>query len=169
MSVERDPLAPQENPRTRIPLRIEEVLLASIMAAIALITGANVVTRYTTNMSLAFTEEYSVALMVGLALIGTALAMAGGRHIRIAYFTDLMPKPWQRRFEIGAMLLVILCFGMLAGYGAVLTWQEYDWEILSSGLGHPQWLYTGWMPVLSLFVIGRAAGRIMRLARGEDG
>lgn len=168
MSAERDPLAPQENPRTRLPLKIEEVLLAATMAAIALITGANVVTRYTTNMSLAFTEEYSVALMVALALIGTSLAMAGGRHIRIAYFTDLMGKRGQRWFEIGSMALVILCFGMLAWLGAVLTWQEYDWDILSSGLGHPQWLYTAWMPVLSLMVIGRAAGRIVRLARGED-
>ena len=34
------------------------------MAAMALITAANVVTRYLTNISLAFTEEYSVALMV---------------------------------------------------------------------------------------------------------
>lgn len=169
MSAEQDPLAPQANPRTRAPLRIEEALLAAIMAAIALITGANVVTRYTTNMSLAFTEEYSVALMVGLALIGTALAMAGGRHIRIAYFTDLFSRRGRRWLEIASMLLVILCFGMLSWYGAVLTWQEYDWDILSSGLGHPQWLYTAWMPVLSLMVIGRALGRIIRLARGEDG
>lgn len=169
MSADRDPLAPQENPRTRLPLKIEEVLLAGIMAAIALITGANVVTRYLSNVSLAFTEEYSVALMVALALIGTSLAMAGGRHIRIAYFTDKMSPRGQRGFEIGAMLLVILCFGMLAWLGGVLTWQEYDWEILSSGLGHPQWLYTVWMPLLSLMVVGRAAGRIIRLARGEDG
>lgn len=168
MSADRDPLAPQENPRTRLPLKIEEMVLAGIMAAIALITGANVVTRYTTNMSLAFTEEYSVALMVALALIGTALAMAGGRHIRIAYFTERLPARAQRWFEIGSMLLVIFCFGMLAWLGGVLTWQEYDWEVLSSGLGHPQWLYTIWMPLLALLVIGRAVGRIIRLARGEE-
>ena len=168
MSAERDPLAPQENPRTRLPLKLEEVLIAVIMAVIALITGANVVTRYTTNMSLAFTEEYSVALMVALALIGTALAMAGGRHIRIAYFTDLMSKAGRKWFEIGSMLLVMFCFGMLAWYSARMTWDEYDFEVLSSGLGHPQWLYTVWMPVLSLLVIGRAGGRVVRLLRGED-
>ena len=167
MSAERDPLAPQENPRTRLPLKLEEVLIAAIMGTIALITGANVVTRYTTNMSLAFTEEYSVALMVALALIGTALAMACGRHIRIAYFTDLMPKAGQMWFEAGSMLLVMFCFGMLAWYSAWMTWDEYDFEALSSGLGHPQWLYTVWMPVLSLLVIGRAAGRLVRIVRGE--
>lgn len=168
MSAERDPLAPQENPRTRLPLRLEEVLIAAIMAAIALITGANVVTRYTSNMSLAFTEEYSVALMVALAMIGTALAMAGGRHIRIAYFTDLFSPRIRRGLEIGAMLLVVLCFAMLAWYGGRMTWDEWEFEVMSSGLGHPQWLYTIWLPVLALLVIGRALGRITRLARGQD-
>ncbi len=168
MSAERDPLAPQENPRTRLPLRLEEVLIAVIMAAIALITGANVLTRYTSNMSLAFTEEYSVALMVALAMIGTALAMAGGRHIRIAYFTDLLSARARRGAEIFAMVLVVLCFAMLAWYGARMTWDEWDFEVMSSGLGHPQWLYTLWLPVLALLVIGRALGRIIRLARGQD-
>ena len=168
MSAERDPLAPQENPRTRLPLRLEEVLIAAIMAAIALITGANVLTRYTSNMSLAFTEEYSVALMVALAMIGTALAMAGGRHIRIAYFTDLFSPRIRRGLEIGAMLLVVLCFAMLAWYGGRMTWDEWEFEVMSSGLGHPQWLYTIWLPVLALLVIGRALGRITRLARGQD-
>ena len=38
------------------------------------------------------------------------------------------------------MALVVLCFGLLAWYGAWLTWDEYRFEVLSSGLGHPQWL-----------------------------
>lgn len=168
MSAELDPLAAQPDPPTRVPLSVEKVLLALIMGAIALITAANVVTRYTTNMSLAFTEEYSVALMVALALIGTALAMAGGRHIRIGYFVDGLPPARRRVAEMAAMALVILCFGLLARYGAKLAYDEWDFEILSSGLGNPQWLYTMWLPVLSLLVCARALGRLIRLARDGD-
>ena len=168
MSAELDPLAAQPDPPTRVPLTLEKVLVAAIMAAIALITAANVVTRYASNMSLAFTEEYSVALMVGLALIGTALAMAGGRHIRIGYFVDGLSPRARRLAEMASMALVIVCFGLLARYGAKLAWDEWDFEILSSGLGHPQWLYTMWLPVLSLLVCARALGRLVRLARGGD-
>ena len=158
MSAERDPLAPQENPRTRLPLRLEEALIAIIMAAIALITGANVVTRYTSNMSLAFTEEYSVALMVALAMIGTALAMAGGRHIRIAYFTDLFPPPARRGLEIGSMILVVLCFAMLAWYGARMTWDDFRYAETTSGMSWSKWPFTDWLPVLSGVIDARALG-----------
>ena len=87
---EYDPTALQVKPRTRLPLKIEEVAIAAGMAAIALITAANVVVLYLTNISFAFTEEYSVVLMVLVTMLGTSLAMAGGRHIRIEYFTSLL-------------------------------------------------------------------------------
>ncbi|MBY0336914.1 MAG: TRAP transporter small permease [Acetobacteraceae bacterium] len=168
MAAEFDPTAPQEDPPTRVPLALEKALLAACMAAIALITFANVVTRYTTNISLAFTEEYSVALMVAVAFLGTALATAAGRHIRIGYFVDGRRPAVRRGFEVFALLLVILCFGLIAWKGGWLVWDEYDFEVLSPGLGHPQWLYTVWMPLLCLLIIGRAAGRLIRFLRGGD-
>jgi hypothetical protein len=45
---------------------------------------------------------------------------------------------------------------------------EWEYEALSPGLGHPQWLYTVWLPALALLVIGRGVGRMIRFARGED-
>ena len=169
MAADFDPTAATADPRTRIPLTLERVLLAAAMGAMALITAANVVTRYLSNISLAFTEEYSVALMVAVAMIGTALATAAGRHIRIGYFVDMMNPGRRRVAEIMALGLLILCFALLLWYGARMVWDEYDFEVLSPGLGHPQWLYSVWLPVLALLVIGRAVGRIIRLARGEDG
>lgn len=167
MSVDLDPAATQPDPRTRLPLSFERVLLALAMGAMALITAANVAARYLTNVSLAVTEEYSVVLMVIVTLVGTALAAAAGRHIRVEYFTGLMLPAWQRRAEMLALLLAIVCFGLLAWFGAKLTYDEYRFEVLSNGLGNPNWLYTGWLPLLSLLVVGRAAGRLVRLARGE--
>jgi TRAP-type C4-dicarboxylate transport system permease small subunit len=168
VAAEFDPLATQPKPRTRLTLKVEEVLIAAGMAAIALITAANVVVRYLTNISFAFTEEYSVVLMVLVTILGTSLAMAGGRHIKIEYFTSLLGKRAQQVAEIVAMILVIICFGIIMIYGAYLTWDEYRFESLTPGLGQPQWLHTGWLPLLSIFVIGRAAGRALRMWRGED-
>ncbi len=169
MSAELDPGAEHPDPTTRVPLTVERILLAAAMAAMALITAANVVTRYLSDVSLAFTEEYSVVLMVIVALVGSSLAMACGRHIRIGYFTDMLPPAWHRRAEILALLLSIACFGLLAVFGADLAYDEYRYEVLSNGLANPQWLYTGWLPLLSLLVMARAAGRVIRLARGEKG
>lgn len=166
MSAELDPAARAAEPRVRVPLGIERILLALAMGAMALITFANVLVRYLTDASLAVTEEYSVVLLVIVTLVGTALAAAGGRHIRVEYFAGLLPAGWQRRLEAVALLLVILCFGLLAWYGAWLAYDEYRFEVLSNGLGNPNWWYTGWLPLLSLLVIARAAGRLARLLRG---
>ncbi|WP_421993903.1 TRAP transporter small permease [Roseococcus sp.] len=169
MAADFDPTAAPPDPRTRIPLTLERVLLAAAMGTMALITAGNVVTRYLTNISFSFTEEYSVALMVAVAMIGTALATACGRHIRIGYFVDKLSPRGRRIADIIGSALLILCFALIAWYGARMVWDEYDFEVLSPGLGHPQWLYSVWLPVLALLVIGRAAGRILRLARGEEG
>ena len=165
---EYDPTALQVKPRTRLPLKFEEVLIAAGMGAIALITAANVVVRYLTNISFAFTEEYSVVLMVLVTILGTSLAMAGGRHIKIEYFMYFLSARGRQIAEIIAMLLVIVCFGIILVYGAYLTWDEYRFDSLTPGLGQPQWLHTGWLPLLSIFVIGRAAGRALRMWRGEE-
>jgi TRAP-type C4-dicarboxylate transport system permease small subunit len=169
MSAELDPAAQRPNPRTRVPLRIEEALVAAAMAAIALITAANVVTRYLSNVSLAFTEEYSVVLMVVVALLGTSVATAAGRHIRIGYFVDLLSLRGQRLAEMAGTALTVLCFGILVWYGYRLAYDEYRFEVLSNGLGNPNWWYTGWLPLLSAVVVLRALGRLIRLARGQDG
>ncbi|MDP2802753.1 MAG: TRAP transporter small permease [Phreatobacter sp.] len=151
-----------------MPLKLEEMLIAAAMAAMALITFGNVVVRYLTNVSFAFTEEYSVVLMVVVTMVGSSLAIATGRHIRIGVLIDGMTPARWRWCEIAALALVIVCFGLLLVHGGRLAWDEYRFEVLSPGLGNPQWIYSGMLPLLSIAVIARAAGRIMRLARGED-
>lgn len=169
MSAELDPTDAPPDPPTRVPLSLEKALIAAAMAAMALITFANVATRYLTDVSLAFTEEYSVALMVVVALLGTSLATAAGRHVRVGALVDGLSPTGRRSAEVAALALTMVCFGILAAWGGMLAWDEYEFEVMSSGLGHPQWQYTAALPALSVAVILRAAGRAVRLLRGMDG
>ena len=70
------------------------------MAALCLITLGNVVARYLTNYSFAFTEEYSIALMVVVTMLGASIATAADRHIRITWFADLLPPRGRRVAEV---------------------------------------------------------------------
>jgi len=56
------------------------------MALLALITFANVVVRYLTDQSFAWTEEISCILMLLLAMAGSATALVRDSHIRVEYF-----------------------------------------------------------------------------------
>ena len=75
-------------PAPREAGEVERALAAVVLGAICLITLANVVVRYFTNYSFAATEEISVALMVVLALLGSATAVARRRHIAITILID---------------------------------------------------------------------------------
>lgn len=156
---------PQDEPRTRIPLAFEKILAAAAMAALCLITLGNVVARYLTNYSFAFTEEYSIALMVVVAMLGAGLATAADRQIRITWFADLLPPRWRRAAEIAATVAVVVMFALLAALGGRLVWDEYRFEVTSPGLGEPQWIYTLALPLLSLAIIGRAVGHLIRVVR----
>src|SRR5687768_15168068 len=72
------PDAPQTPPdeATRVPLAIEDWLTVIIMALLALITFGNVLARYFTNASFAWTEEFSIFLMILLALVAGSAAVA---------------------------------------------------------------------------------------------
>ena len=76
--------APDE--KTVVPLKIEDWLTVIVMALLALITFANVVVRYFTDQSFAWTEEFSVFLMIVLALVAGSASVARNRQIRIEYF-----------------------------------------------------------------------------------
>ncbi len=159
---------PQSNPpppRTRIPVRIEEALAGTAIAILGLITFANVVVRYITNFSFAFTEEFSVFLMLFMALVGGASVMAKQGHLSIRYLVDKLPLKARHRTLMGASILTSLTFLLLAILGTRMAWDEYRFEVTSPGLGLPTWIYTMWLPLLSLVIFGRAIGVLIRIWR----
>ena len=141
------------------------MLAALVLGAICVITLANVVVRYFTNYSFAATEEISVALMVVLALLGSATAVARRRHIAITVLVDLLPPRWKRFAAIVAETATLVMFGLLVWLGGRLAWDEYRFEVTSPSLDWPQWVYTMWLPLLAAVAAVRAAVLVYRSLR----
>ncbi len=157
-----------EAPATLPPsakFRVERFLGAAAMAAICLITFANVVVRYTTDISFAFTEELSVFLLVFLTFIGSAKAFLDGNQMAVTYFVDKMDWAWRRRFLLFGFAMSALMVGLIAWYGSYMAWDDYQLEVTSPGLGWPQWIYTVWLPLLALLVLGRIMQGFVHLLR----
>jgi len=147
---------------TRVPLAIEDWLTVIIMALLALITFANVLVRYFTNASFAWTEEVSVFLMIVLAMVAGSAAVARNRHIRIEYFADAGPESRQRALaRLGAALVAVL-FGLMAVLSARVLWDDVQYGETSPGIGVPQWWYSMWLPILSVAIMLRAVGLMLR-------
>jgi len=165
MSEHPDLVQPVAEEAPRIPVKIEEFFAALTMAAICLITFANVLVRYFTDESFAFTEEFSVFLMVVLTFVGASAAFAKNSHIRMSFFVERLPARAAHYIEIGVMLAAAALFALIAWYGTRLLLDDWNFGTTSPGIGIPQWIYTLWLPLLSAVIVLRIAGRIARLLR----
>jgi len=154
-----------QRPRTRVPLKLEEYTAGIAIGVLGVITFANVVVRYLTNFSFAFTEELSVFLMVLVALVGGSSVMAKGGHLKIMFVVDRVSPERRRVVGLIANAVTAIMFLLLAIFGARMAWDEYRFEVTSPGLGVPTWIYTVWLPLLSLAIFGRAVGVMIRAWR----
>ena len=155
--------APEDNaPRS---LRIEDWLTVIVMAALALITFANVLVRYFTNSSFAWTEEISVFLMIVLALVAGSAAVARDQHIRIEYFAEGGSALRSKRLSMLGAATVALLFGVIAVLSVRVVWDDYRFGETSPGIGVPQWWYSVWLPVFSALITARAVGLFIRRSR----
>ena len=166
----QDRLEPPAEARETLPrsVAIERVLLAAVMALLCVITMANVIVRYFTDVSFAFTEEISVSLLVVMTLVGASTAFYRNKHIAILFFVERCSAPTRRLLELVGLLACTLMFGLLAWYGARLAWDDYRFEVTSPALGIPQWWYTVWLPLLSVVIVVRLLSLIVRRMGTED-
>ena len=156
---------PEADEPVRIPLKIEDWLTVIVMGALALITFANVLTRYFTNQSFAWTEEFSVFLMIVLALVGSSAAVARDRHIRIEYFSESGTMARRKKLSRLGAVLVALLFALIGVLSIRLVWDDYRFGETSPGIGVPQWWYSIWLPIISLGIALRAVGLFIRRGR----
>lgn len=152
----------------RVTVKIEEFCAALAMALICCITFANVVVRYFTDASFAFTEEFSIFLMVVLTLFGASAAFVRNQHIRMTFVTERLPQGVARKLEYLVTALSALMFGVVAWYGTFLFWDDWQYDTTSPGIGIPQWIYTIWLPLLSAVIVLRLIGRLVRLVRQPE-
>jgi TRAP-type C4-dicarboxylate transport system permease small subunit len=134
---------------------LEEMLGATLLLVMAVLTFANVITRYVFEYPLAFTEEIEVNALVWLTLFGTASAFRRKRHLRMLFFQDKLQEKVKAMLNIVIALMsasLFTCLGYL-GYKQVLD--ERFLEITSESLNYPQWIYTVCIPIGCTLIVYR--------------
>ncbi|MDM0045214.1 TRAP transporter small permease [Variovorax dokdonensis] len=159
------PAVDEPDEQTRMPLAVEDWATVVIMGLLACITFANVLVRYFTDSSFAWTEEFSVFLMILLALVGGSAAVARDRHIRIEYFAERGSPRRRRALAMLGAGTVALLFALMTVLSVRLVWDDYRFGETSPGIGVPQWWYSIWLPVVCAGICLRALGLLVRRAR----
>ena len=153
------------------PVKIEEALGVACMAVLVLLTLGNVLTRYLTDQSFAWTEEISIFLIVVMTLAGAAGVAARDGHIRIEFFYERGRARRRRALRLLSAAATAGLFVVLAALFGVTLADEIKWSETSMGLGVPRWWFTAPVPVLCFAVALRVAvaGRGVWMNRATDG
>ena len=151
----------------RVPVAFEEGIAVACMALLLVITMLNVITRYFTDESFAWTEEISIFLMVVMTLAGAAAAAARDRHIRIEYFYERGSAARRRALQVFSGCASGLLFVIMATLFVRMTADQWHYAETSMGLGIPLWWFTIFSPLLCALIALRSFG--LAWAAAQDG
>lgn len=125
----------------------EEVLLFIAFLAITIITFANVVSRNLAGVSLSFTEEITINLLVLITFLGSAIGVRKYAHLGFTLLFDKGNKAIRLFIVFFAGLMSLALFGVLAWYG----WEMVSFQMMMNqttpALGMPQWILSLALPL----------------------
>ena len=133
----------------RVLARIEEVLAASILAAMSAATFLNVVARYVFNSPFDWAEEFSRYAFIWLAFMAAVVATTHKRHIVIDILVISLPKSAQAVCRVLVDLVTLALMAAMAYYGWMMTRAATS---MTATLGVPRsWVYMS-APVAAVLI-----------------
>jgi TRAP-type C4-dicarboxylate transport system permease small subunit len=135
---------------------LEANIAVVCMVFLVLITLGNVVTRYLTDQSFAWTEEISIFLMLVMTFAGAASMATKDQHIRIEFLYEGGSVARQAKLRMFSACATSVFFLTLAYLFALLLIDEIKYAETTMGLGIPRWWFTVWLPFLSIAIAVRA-------------
>lgn len=141
-------------------VRPNEWLVIGLMAAMAVLVFANVVSRYLLNYSVIWVEELTRYMMVWLGFLGSGLVLRYGAHIAVDVFQDLLPAPAARALRAVIVVLLAATFAAMAWLG--VRYAAFAWDQETPALGWSTGLIYLAIPLGSLLMLAH----LLLVARG---
>ncbi|MDR3231867.1 MAG: TRAP transporter small permease [Synergistaceae bacterium] len=147
--------------------RFEEILGAFLLFIMVGIAFLNVLTRYFSNYSFAFTEEVALNFFVWITLLGISICYKRRTHLNVTLIYNQCPLKMQKILLHISNIFSIVFFSLLTYRGIFQVKDEYDLSAVTEALQTPTWLYTIALPVFSALIIFRILESMVR-GKGKE-
>ncbi|HVE50138.1 MAG TPA: TRAP transporter small permease [Casimicrobiaceae bacterium] len=114
------------SPLERGFVAVNRIAIVALMAAMATLVFANVVSRYLLNYSLVWVEEVTRYMMVWVGFLGSGLVLRCGAHIAVETFQDLLPTRAARALRGFIVALLAVTFAALVWLG--IRYVAFAWD-----------------------------------------
>jgi len=148
--------------------RLEEGLIALLLALMTLVTFGQVVARYVFNYSFVWALELVIFLFGGLIFLGMAYGVRVGAHIGVdALVKRLPPRPARAAAIVATVLCMVYAAIVFAGAWTYVG-KMHEIGILAQDMPIPQWVPRLVLPIGFALLFLRFGQALVRLIRGEE-
>ena len=134
----------------RILDRLEEILIATLIAAATLIIFVAVVQRYAVGISwlypivyhinLTWAQELCVYMFVWMAKFGAAYGVRTGIHVGVDVLVNMLEPKWRNKVVLFALLCGALFTFIVGTMGAKFVIELYPTDQVSPDMEMPRWI-----------------------------
>jgi C4-dicarboxylate transporter DctQ subunit len=147
--------------------RLEEGLIAFLLAVMTLISFSQVVARYVFNYSFVWALELVTFLFAWMIFLGMSYGVRVGSHIGVdALVKVLKPRPAQIVGAVAALLCIVYAVIVFVG-GWVYVGKMYEIGIEAQDIPIPQWVPRLILPIGFGLLAIRFAQVLYRIVTGK--
>ncbi len=155
-------------PITRWLERLEESLIAILLALMTLVTFAQVIARYVFNYSFVWALELVTFLFGGLIFLGMAYGVRVGAHIGVDALVRQLSPSRARAVAIVATVLCMVYAAIVFAGAWTYVGKMHEIGILAQDIPIPQWVPRLVLPLGYALLFLRFGQVLLRLLRGEN-
>lgn len=149
--------------------RLEEGILAVLLAFMTLLTFIQVVLRYVFNSGIVWSLEATTYSFAALVLFGMSYGVRTRTHIAVDLFTRKLPATLERAVNVVA-IVACLVYALLMLYGSsIFVDRLFVLGNLARDVPAPKWLLTVTMPIGFTLLAYRFLEAGWHLLRADDG
>ncbi len=112
---------------------LEEIIVGTLVAAMAIVAVTNVIARYVFNSPIPWAEEFAGTCFIWLVFFGALLCTKQRRHLVVDALLIVLPARLQSIFRVAVDLFVLVLMALLVYYGSVLM-QSTTQRTMSLGI-----------------------------------
>ncbi|MDR2392294.1 MAG: TRAP transporter small permease [Planctomycetota bacterium] len=146
---------------------VERLLICGAFIVMVLVTFAQVVARFIFRDPISWTEELARFLFVWITLIGSAHAIAFGKHFRVDFLIGRFSPALQKRIEYAIVAFVFAFASIMIAYGCSVSWRT-RFQI-SPALELPMSYPYLCIPVAGLFIVIHLVSGLFAGAKAASG
>jgi C4-dicarboxylate transporter DctQ subunit len=145
--------------------RLEEVLIATLMAAATMVIFLAIIQRYATGVpslyayartwDFTWAQELCIYMFVWMAKFGAAYGVRTGIHVGVDVFINLLGVERRRKVILFGLLCGALFTGVIGSLGSYLVWHIGQIGQVSQDLELPMWIVYLCVPLGSFLMCFR--------------